>query len=95
MGCLDGVVGDAGSALEGTGGCGDEADVPAGAGCFRHEGEEVFQEEGVAHVVGAELHLVAVCGQRWGETHDAGVGKHDVDGVEVGEEFLDGGFDGM
>ena len=45
--------------------------------------------------VGAELHFVAVCGQRWGKAHDAGVGEEDVECVEVGEEFLGGGFDGL
>lgn len=46
-------------------------------------------------MVGAELHFVAVCGQRWGKAHDAGVCEQDVECVEVGEEFLGGGFDGL
>lgn len=49
----------------------------------------------MAHVVGAELHFIAVCSQRWGKAHDAGVGEEDVEGVEVGQEFLSSGFDGL
>ena len=49
----------------------------------------------MAHVIGAELHFVAICGQRWREAHNTGVGEQDVECVEVGQELFGSGFDGL
>jgi len=92
---FDGVVGDAGSTLEGTGRCGDEADVAAFACCFGHEWEQVLEEEGMTHVVGAKLHFVAIYGHSCREGHNSGIGEQDVESVEVCQKSFGSDFDGL
>ena len=88
-----------GEALAGRGEV-DDADVRRRdvglAGCVEEERHEESCEQGVAHVVGAELDLVAVGGQARRERHDAGVVDEEVEAGPRGggQDGVGGAFDG-
>ena len=57
-------------------------------------GEQQLGQQRVAHVVRAELDLVALVGLAGRRGHDAGIVDEDVEAGRLGQEFLGGGLDG-
>lgn len=71
-------------ALEPQGGVAHYADVGVGElGGREKGGQEELEQQGVAHMVRAELHLVPVASEAWRCSHDAGVAEDDVEAGDL------------